>query len=320
MVTRRGMLAGGMGSVLLPAVPRTQAAQAVEAARVVPLWPGKAPGSAGVTVQPRTVPRSATSGPEDVAHYGVIRPTLGIVRPPQPNGHALLMIPGGSYERVASAPNGGELARFLARRGFLVGTLIYRLPYDGWAAGPAAPLQDAQRAFRLLAREAGPGARTGVIGFSAGGHLAGTLASRFGEASYDAIDAIDRQPARPAFAGMFFPVITMTAPNAHAPSRRNLIGRDPDPARVARWSLEQNVPADMPPTFLAVAADDRVVSVQNSLMMFTALQAARVSSALHVFDVGGHGFGKPGDPSGPGRFWPDLFQDWLGRQKFTRTP
>ena len=315
MVTRRGMLAGGMGSALLTAAPRTRAAQAEETARIVPLWPGAAPGSTGVTVQPRTVPRSATSGPEDVAHYGVTRPTLGIVRPQQPNGHALLLIPGGSYERVASAPNGGELARFLARRGFLVGTLIYRLPYDGWAAGPAAPLQDAQRAFRLLAREAGPNGRTGVIGFSAGGHLAGALASRFSEASYDAIDAIDHQPARPAFAGMFFPVVTMTSPNAHAPSRRNLIGRRPDPAQVARWSLEQNVPANMPPTFLAVAADDRVVPFQNSVMMFTVLQAASVPSALHIFDAGGHGFGKPGDLSGPGRFWPDLFEDWLGRQK-----
>lgn len=312
MVTRRMMLAGGMGGALLPALAR---AQGEEAARIVPIWPGKAPGGEGVTVQPRTVPRSATSGPEDVAHYGVTRPTLGIVRPAQPNGFALLLIPGGSYERVASAPNGGDLARFLARRGFLVGTLIYRLPYDGWAAGPAAPLQDAQRAFRLLAREAGPGTKTGVIGFSAGGHLAGSLASKFGESAYAAIDALDRTPARPAFAGMFFPVVTMTPPYAHAPSRRNLIGRDPSPELVARWSLEQNVPADMPPTFVTVAADDRVVPVQNSLMMFSALQTAKVPSALHVFDVGGHGFGKPGDPSGPGRFWPDLFEDWLRRQK-----
>lgn len=315
MVTRRTMLAGGMGGALLPSLAR---AQEEEAARIVPIWPGKTPGSEGVTVQPRTVPRSATSGPEDVAHYGVTRPTLGIVRPARPNGHALLLIPGGSYERIASAPNGGDLARFLARRGFLVGTLIYRLPYDGWAAGPAAPLQDAQRAFRLLAHEAGPGAKTGVIGFSAGGHLAGTLASRFGETSYDVTGAIDRTTARPAFAGMFFPVVTMTAPYAHAPSRRNLIGRDADAARIARWSLEQNVPADMPPTFVTVAADDRVVPVQNSLMMFSALQAAKIPSALHVFDVGGHGFGRPGDPSGPGRFWPDLFEDWLQRQKLDK--
>lgn len=316
MVTRRKMLAGGVGGTLLPALARAQDAQ-TGTARIVPLWPGKAPGSAGVTVQPRTVPRSATSGPEDVAHYGVIRPTLGIVRPERPNGHALLLIPGGSYERIASAPSGGDLARFLAQRGFLVGTLIYRLPYDGWTAGPAAPLQDAQRAFRLLAREAGPAAKTGVIGFSAGGHLAGSLASRFGETSYAAIDPLDRQPARPAFAGMFFPVVTMTAPHAHMPSRRNLIGGNPSAELVARWSLEQNVPADMPPTFLTVAADDRVVPVQNSVSMFMALQAARVPSALHVFDVGGHGFGKPGDPSGPGRFWPGLFEDWLHHQKLT---
>lgn len=312
MATRRNILAGGVGGALLPTIAT---AQNLAPASIVPLWPGRAPGSEGVTVQQRSVPRSATSGPEDVAFYGVTRPTLGIVRPVQPNGHALLLIPGGSYERIASAPNGGELARALARRGFLVGTLIYRLPYDGWAAGPDAPLQDAQRALRLLAREAGPGAKTGVIGFSAGGHLAGSLASRFAESSYAPLDSLDRNPARPAFAGMFFPVVTMTSPNAHAPSRRNLIGGNPTPERIARWSLEQNVPADMPPTFLTVAADDRVVPAENSLMMFAALRARKIPSALHVFDAGGHGFGKPGDPSGPGRFWPDLFGDWLQRQK-----
>lgn len=312
MATRRSILAGGVGGALLPAIAT---AQDLAPASIIPLWPDSAPGSEGVTVQQRSVPRSATSGPEDIAFYGVTRPTLGIVRPVQPNGRALLLIPGGSYERIASAPNGGELARFLARRGFLVGTLIYRLPYDGWAAGPDAPLQDAQRAFRLLAREAGPRAKTGVIGFSAGGHLAGSLASRFAETSYAPLDSLDQQPARPAFAGMFFPVVTMTSPSAHAPSRRNLIGSNPTPERVARWSLEQNVPADMPPTFLTVAADDRVVPAENSLMMFSALRARKIPSALHVFDAGGHGFGKPGDPAGPGRFWPDLFGDWLQRQK-----
>lgn len=314
MIDRRNLLAAGSLGAALPALAQA-ADSALAPARIVPLWPDRAPGGDKVTVQQRFVPRSAKSGPEDIAWYGVTQPTLGIVRPAKPNGYALLMAPGGGYERVASAPSGGGMARFLAGRGFLVGTLIYRLPYDGWAAGPDAPFQDAQRAFRMLAREAGPRIKTGVIGFSAGGHVAGTLASRFAETSYAPIDALDRTPARPAFAGMFFPVVTMTTPYAHAPSRRNLIGPAPAPERIARWSVEQNIPADMPPSFVTVAADDRTVPAENSLMLFSALRAQNVPSALHVFDVGGHGFGRPGDPTGPGHFWPDLFEDWLRRQK-----
>jgi acetyl esterase/lipase len=312
MVDRRTLLvsslAVGLGATAAAAAPKRPY-------RTIPLWPGAAPGGEKVTVKPRAVRRSPTSPPDDLAFYGVTEPTLTLVEPERPNGMALLMAPGGGYERIATSPDGGMLAHFLASRGFLVGALLYRLPYDGWAAGPDAPFQDAQRAFRLLAREAGGGTRIGVVGFSAGGHVAGSLASRFSESSYTPVDAADKGPARPAFAGLFFPVITMADPYAHGQSRRNLIGRDPDAERIRRWSLEQNVPADMPPTFLAAAADDRTVPVENSLMMFAALRRQKVPSAVHIFDQGGHGFGAPTDPSGPGHFWPLLFEDWLGRQK-----
>jgi len=107
----------------------------------------------------------------------------------------------------------------------------------------------------------------------------------------------------------------MTDPFAHGPSRKNLIGIKPSPDRIRRWSLEQNVPADMPPTFVAAAADDKVVPVENSLMMFSAMRAAKVPGAMHIFDVGGHGFGSLTDSGGPGHFWPKLFLDWFGRQK-----
>ncbi|WP_225421481.1 alpha/beta hydrolase [Sphingomonas parva] len=315
MVDRRTLLIGGLAAGLGAPALGQEAASARRPYRIIRLWPGRAPGGERVTVTQRAVPRSKTSGPDDLAFYGITEPTLTLIRPERPNGFALLMAPGGGYERIATSPDGGGLAHFLAGRGFLVGALLYRLPYDGWAAGPDAPFQDAQRAFRLLAREAGEGTRVGTIGFSAGGHVAGSLASRFAERSYEPIDADDARPARPAFAGLFFPVITMADPYAHGPSRRNLIGRDPDAERIRRWSLEQNVPADMPPTFLAAAADDRTVPVENSMMMFAALRRRKVPSAIHIFDFGGHGFGAPGDPSGPGRFWPELFQDWLGRQK-----
>ncbi|MCH8686172.1 alpha/beta hydrolase [Pedomonas mirosovicensis] len=312
MLNRRAFLHGSLAiGVAAPALAR-EASEPVHA--TLDLWPGRPPGGERVTVTQRAVRRRPDSPPDDLAFYGITRPTLTLVRPASPNGMALLLVPGGGYERIATAPDGGPIAHHFAERGFLVGTLLYRLPYDGWAAGPAAPLQDAQRAFRLLAREAGPQAKVGVIGFSAGGHLAGMLASRFSEQTYARVDSEDDRPARPAFAGLFFPVVTMADPHAHGPSRRNLIGRNPDAALIRRWSLEETIPADMPPTFVSAAADDRVVPVENSLMLFAALRRQGVRGAVHIFDEGGHGFGKLTDVSGPGRYWPQLFLDWLGRQ------
>jgi acetyl esterase/lipase len=312
MIDRRTLIAGSAAAGLAgPALSHTAAAS--PRLEIIPLWPGRPPGGEGVTVTQRSVRRSPTSPPTDIATYGVTRPTLALLRPKRPNGTSLLMIPGGSYERVAMAPDGGAYAQHFAALGFTVGSLLYRLPYDGWAAGPDAPLQDAQRAFRML-RRLSPG-RLGVMGFSAGGHVAGSLATRFSERTYARLADEDEKPARPDFAGLFFPVITMTDPFAHGPSRKNLIGVRPSPDRIRRWSLEQNVPAQMPPTFIAAAADDKVVPVENSLMMFSAMRAAKAPGAMHIFDVGGHGFGSLTDAGGPGHFWPKLFLDWLARQK-----
>lgn len=307
MIDRRSLLAASAAGLATSAV-----GQSAAALEVVPLWPGRPPGGERVTVTQRSVRRSPTSPPTDVATYGVTRPTLTIIRPLRPNGTSILMIPGGGYERVALASDGGAIARHFAGLGFTVGALLYRLPYDGWAAGPDAPLQDAQRALRVLRRIA-PG-RSGVIGFSAGGHLAGSLAKRFGERSYQRLPDEQDAPARPDFAGLFFPVVTMRDPHAHGASRKNLLGANPSNERVDRWSLEGDLPKDMPPTFVSAAADDRVVPVENSLMLFSALRAAKIPSALHIFDVGGHGFGSLTDAGGPGRFWPQLFLDWLHRQ------
>ena len=310
-IDRRSLLAGTVAlAASAPAAAQTGGAAKIE---VVPLWPGRPPGGEHVTVAQRAVRRSPTSPATDIATYGVTRPTLTIVRPQRPNGTAILFVPGGGYERVAMEADGGAVPRYLAERGYTVGALLYRLPYDGWAAGPDAPLQDAQRAFRLLARKSGSRARVGTIGFSAGGHLAGMLATRFGDSTYVPIDAVDSGPARPDFAGLFFPVVTMTSPYAHDQSRRNLIGAQPTTERIRRWSLEQNVGKDMPPIFVSAATDDKVVPVENSLMLFSAMRRASAPGALHIFDVGGHGLGGL-SKSGPGHFWPELFQDWLSRQ------
>jgi acetyl esterase/lipase len=149
-------------------------------------------------------------------------------------------------------------------------------------------------------------ARVAAIGFSAGGHLTARLASRSGLRTYAPVDAADALSARPIVAGLFFPVITMAEPAAHAHSRAELLGGDATPARIARYSAENDLPADMPPTLVAHAADDPVVSPANSLAMFAALQAAKIPSELHIFEKGGHGL--PLREAGRDHPWPGLFE------------
>ncbi|HBI20186.1 MAG TPA: alpha/beta hydrolase, partial [Brevundimonas sp.] len=179
--------------------------------------------------------------------------------------------------------------------------------------------QDAQRAIRIVrsrAAELGfdPN-RVAVAGFSAGGHVAGMLATRFAQETYAPIDAIDRLPTRPDFAGLMFPVVTLTQPYAHGPSTRALVGSAPTDAASDAWSNERHVPADMPPTFIASAADDRVVPVENSLMLWQALRAQNLPTELHVFEKGGHGLNDPGQSGPPA--WEGLFDAFLQRD---RTP
>jgi acetyl esterase/lipase len=211
---------------------------------------------------------------------------------------------------VAVGRTGSAIARAFAARGFTVFELLYRLPHDGWAAGPDVSLQDAQRAMRLIRAGAAKWrvdpAKVAAIGFSAGGHLAARLASRSGLKTYEPVDAADAQPARPTVAGLFFPVNTMTEPAAHAHSKRELLGTDVTPERIARFSAEHDLPPDMPPTLVAHAADDPVVSPANSLTMFAALQAAKIPSELHIFEKGGHGL--PLKEAGKDHPWPGLFE------------
>ena len=303
-VTRRTLIAG---SALAAAMPLPAAAAPIER---FPIWPGSPPGGEGLGVRDETVRRSVNGPADDIAWPHVATPMLNVVPAPQPNGGALLYIPGGGYARVAVGREGSGIARVFAARGFTVFELLYRLPHDGWAAGPDVPLQDAQRAMRLIragaARWRIDPARVAAIGFSAGGHLAARLASRPALRTYEPVDDADAQSARPTVAGLFFPVITMTEPNAHAHSKRELLGGDTSPDRITRFSAEIGLPADMPPTFVAHAAEDPVVSPANSLMMFAALQDAKIPSELHIFEKGGHGL--PLKEAGREHPWPGLFE------------
>lgn len=321
LIDRRALLAGTMvtaaTAVAVPVAAQTMVKghfPLPQGFERFPIWPGKAPGSDHVTVQEEEGLRRPDSGPDDGVFAHVTTPTLTLLRPEsvgaRSNGAAILLIPGGGYSRVAIGHEGYNVSRRLAAAGYVCFSLLYRLPADGWAAGAEAPLQDAQRALRLVrslaAREKFDANRVGVMGFSAGGHLAAWLTSRPPVPVYQDVDAADREPIRAAVAAYMYPVIQMEGDFVHQGSRTQLLGADASPERMRAYSLDQNVSADTPPVFLAHALDDTAVPPENSLAMLAALRARRIASECHLFENGGHGFGLISAPAAPAP-WPDLF-------------
>lgn len=280
----------------------------------IELWPGGAPGGESVQLTEHVVDRENPFGLVDRAAHDVTRPTLSVFKPQKPDGSAILIIPGGGYRWVVIDKEGFEGARWFSRQGATVYVLKHRLPHRGWAAGPDTPLQDAQRAMRLIrSRAVADGVdpkRVMVIGFSAGGHVAGSLATRFDAEVYAVRDDADRLSARPHSVTLMYPVITMKEGAAHTGSRANLLGESPAVAMVEKYSLETAPPTSTPPTLIIQAAGDPSVPVDNALMMFSSLRAAGVPSSLHIFDTGGHGFGLRGIENDPRSAWPGLVMDW----------
>lgn len=257
------------------------------------LWPNGAPGALGAEAADR--------------------PKLTVYRAPleSATGAAVIVCPGGGYGRLASDHEGRQVAQWLNSLGVSAFVLQYRL---GPRYRHPAPLNDAQRAIRLVRARAGEWgidpARVGILGFSAGGHLAATAATHFDEGQAEASDPVERQGSRPDFAVLAYPVISLFDPPAHAASRRNLLGEPADPALVEQLSNERQVTSRTPPTFLFHTADDASVPVSNSLLFFEALQANGVPGALHVFAHGKHGVGlAASDPELSA--WPHLCAAWM---------
>ena len=305
---RRALLALAGGATVSLAASR--AAMAVPLGNeIVRLWPGRAPGwTAPIALK---VKDDGTPARPERGITGVGDPMLVVCRPARPNGTGVLVIPGGSYVWESFDNEGMRQAAWLNARGITAFVLIYRLPAEGWTRRADVPLQDAQRAMRLIrvgaARYGVARDRLAVLGFSAGGHLAGSLATRFAEPVYDPIDAADREAARPDIAGMLYPVVTMRPGLAHVESREALIGPSAAAATIDRYSVERRVGADTPPVFLAQSADDTVVPVEHSLLMYQAMLAAQRGVAMHLFETGGHGFGVNLPPGEPAHDWPELF-------------
>lgn len=290
---------------------------------VLPLWPGDPPGGPVAGLVEQVEDRIKPGGLPDRAVRHITKPTLTVFRPAKPNGSALLLIPGGGYALVVKDKEGFETARLLSAEGITVFVLLYRLPNDGWKGGADTPLQDAQRALRLIRHQAptygvAPG-RIGVMGFSAGGHLSASLSTRYEERVYDPIDAVDMVSARPDHACLVYPVITLAPPSAHTGSARNMLGPDPGQDRVARYSPENGVTPQTPPTFLLHALDDKGVVAENSMIMLAALRRQGVVAEAHFFQEGGHGFGLRGAVGKPVAAWPSLYLAWARRNGFIPT-
>jgi acetyl esterase/lipase len=266
----------------------------------IPLWEGQAP---------------AALGTEDVD-----RPTLTIYRAARgATGTGVVVAPGGGYGALAMDHEGRQVAAYFNAMGVSAFVLKYRL---GPKYRHPVELGDAQRAMRLVrgrAQEYGVNAdRIGLMGFSAGGHLAATAGTRFDSGNPSATDPIDRASSRPDFLILGYPVITFETGVTHAGSVRNLLGENPDPKLIALLSNELHVTPQTPPTFLFHTNADTGVLPENSVRFYLALRKAKVAAEMHIFENGPHGVGLAlGDPALSQ--WPVLLTNWLrGRGLLTR--
>ncbi|PWN70648.1 alpha/beta hydrolase [Chryseobacterium phosphatilyticum] len=243
----------------------------------------------------------------------ISNPQLIVHQPQTPNGIAVLVISGGGYAHIESGSEGNPVGEWLQSQGITAFELLYRLPGEGWTT-KSVPFQDAQRALRIIRSNAGKYKidpdKIGVLGFSAGSHLAGYISSTFDTVYYPPQDAIDQISAKPDFTAMIYPVVSMLPPNNNTHSFKSLLGKSSDTKDQIQLSVEKQVTEHSPITFLAQSEDDPISPVENSILMYQALKNHKIPAELHLFQSGGHGWGlgKKGTNTGE---WPDLFLKWL---------
>ena len=271
---------------------------AVKAAEPLTLWPAGAPGAVG----------------KDAADVPTLTPYFP--SPEKATGAAVIICPGGGYGHLAQH-EGEPVAQWLNTLGVAAFVLKYRL---GPRYQQPAPLLDAQRAIRLVRANATKWnidiERIGILGFSAGGHLAATAGTHYDAGNPSAADPIDRVSCKPSVMILLYPVITMRE-FTHAGSKKNLLGDNPTPELVALYSNEEHINKDTPPAFLVHTFTDTAVPLENSLAFAVALRKAKVPVELHLYERGAHGFGLGrGDPVLS--TWPARCADWLKIRGFVR--
>jgi acetyl esterase/lipase len=229
-------------------------------------------------------------------------------------GTAVLICPGGGYSGLASGYEGDDVARWFSTFGVTGIVLKYRHANSGAGYHYPVPLNDAQRAMSIVRSKAKElnidPAKIGVIGFSAGGHLASSLGTHYYIGKINSSDPVERISCRPDFMILIYPVITMNLPFANIGSRENLLGKNPDKGLEDLMSNEKQVNAQTPPAFIVHTTEDSVVSVENSIMLYSALRKAGVPVEMHIFLKGRHGFGLAKNKSEVSA-WPELCKTWM---------
>lgn len=257
----------------------------------ISLWPNGMPNSNGLT------------GTEEDLEGGrvanVVNPSIAVYRPEKSNGMAIIMCPGGGYARLAMGHEGHDMAAWFTTQGITYVVLKYRIPNGHYEV----PLSDAEQAIRIVRQHAAEWNinphRIGIMGASAGGHLAASLATLYSS-----------QETRPDFQVLFYPVISMKEGVTHAGSRVNLIGEKPSAELEKKYSLEQQVNAQTPQAFIMLSSDDGAVPPANSLGYYEALLKKHVPATLHAYPIGGHGWGFR-DNFTYKRQWTGELEKWL---------
>ncbi|PCD03654.1 pectin acetylesterase [Sphingomonas spermidinifaciens] len=316
-VALAGASALGLGSAGWAQLPAPAAP--AEAGEVIELWPrppagARNPAMAEIVEQTSTDPAYSSRRLK-----GVTRPRIVSFRAAQPNGAAMLIIPGGGFAWNYFEHEGYRVANALNRAGITCFVLFYRLAQDGWREPAAVGPADAQRAIRVIranaARFGVDPARVGVMGFSAGGFLTTTMATRHSARFTAPVDAIDRQSARPLLTAPIYPVQTVDPADAYDGTAPSLFGGSATPEQIREWSPDQNVTADAVPTFMVHAEDDEVVPVANAVRLRDAMRAKGIAVETHLFARGGHGFALRPMPGAPDGLWLPLFLDFAREQK-----
>jgi len=284
--------------------------------KTIKVWPDKIPGA----IENSTLKMEIISNNGWTQAQNVTDPTLDFYPAPKEksNGTSVIICPGGGYAVLAIDHEGAQIAEWLNSLGITAFVLKYRLPSNAIMVDKSiGPLQDGQEAIRIVRRQSkewnlNPN-KIGIMGFSAGGHVASTLSTHF---NYKVYESTDTTSARPDFSILIYPVISMDSTITHLGSRINLLGRDPSSELIKRFSNELQVNKETPPAFLVCSLNDGTVPIQNSINYVMALKKFGVQGELHIYESGGHGYGLGIKNKDTESTWSAACRKWLETRGF----